>query len=46
MWYIGVDLTKLHDCDFQIKKDFVQAVKSLVDEYSVRKPDQKNQELI
>lgn len=38
MGYIGVDLSKLKDCDFQIKKDFVAAIKDLIEEYSIRKP--------
>lgn len=46
MGYIGIDLTRLQDCDFQIKKDFVNAIKALVDEYSVREPKEKIQELI
>lgn len=46
MGYIGVDLSKLKNCDIQIKKDFVQAIKSLVDEYSVRKPKEEKTELI
>lgn len=46
MGYIGIELNKLQDCDFEVKKDFVQAVKSLTDEYSIRKPKEKPQELL
>ena len=46
MGYIGVDLSKLKDCDFEIKKEFVSAVSKLVDEYSMKKPDEEKQELI
>lgn len=46
MGYIGVDLTKLKNCDFQIKKEFVNAVKELVEEYSIRKPKEEKQELL
>lgn len=46
MGYIGIDLERLHNCDFQIKKDFIQAVRALVDEYSVKEPKEKHQELL
>ena len=46
MGYIGIDLSKLKDCDFEIKKDFVSAVNDLVKEYSARKPKPKKAELI
>ena len=46
MGYIGVDLSKLKNCDFQIKKEFVSAVKDLIEEYSIRKPTSPKEELI
>ncbi len=46
MGYIGVDLSKLKNCDFQIKKEFVNAVRELAEEYSIRKPKEERQELI
>lgn len=46
MGYIGINLEKLKDCDFQIKKEFVKAVKDLVEEYSVKQPIEKKEELI
>lgn len=46
MGYIGIDLSQLKDCDFEIKKEFVSAVNDLVKEYSARKPKPKKKELI
>lgn len=46
MGYIGIDLNKLKDCDFKIKKQFVHAIRDLVEEYSIKKPSEEKQELI
>lgn len=46
MGYIGVDLSKLKNVDFQIKKDFVKAVSELVNEYSTKVPQKDKPELI
>lgn len=37
MGFIGVDLAPLKDIDFKIKKEFVSAVKDLIDEFSIKK---------
>lgn len=46
MGYMGIDLSKLKKCDIEIKRDFVNAVRNLVDEYSVKEPPKKKPELI
>ena len=45
MGYIGVDLSKLKGCDIKLKREFVNAIKELVNEYSVKTP-KDDQELI
>lgn len=46
MGFIGIDLNDLKDCDLQIKKEFVNAIKDLIAEYSIKKPDTNISELI
>lgn len=43
MGYIGIDLSQLKDCDFEIKKEFVSAVNDLVKEYSTKEPTPKKE---
>ncbi|WP_418752459.1 helix-turn-helix domain-containing protein [Frisingicoccus sp.] len=45
MGYIGVDLSKLKDCDIKLKREFVNAIKELINEYSIKTP-KNDQELI
>lgn len=45
MGYIGVDLERMKDCDISIKREFINAIKDLIDEYSIRKP-KSDEELI
>lgn len=45
MGYIGINLEKMKDCDVSTKREFVNAIKDLVDEYSIRKP-KSDEELI
>lgn len=45
MGYIGINLEKMKDCDISIKRELVNTIRSLVDEYSIRKP-KNDEELI
>ncbi len=37
---MGVDLSKMHDTDIKIKKELVNSINKLIDEYSKKEPDE------